>query len=655
MKRRWLPLLLLIIALTPLHRSGAAQNVPLVSRFGEYSGYSEEKYDSWVRSSRYLTMRDGVRIAIDIIRPARGGQVTEERLPVIWSHTRYRRAFEQNGRIISSGDSPLMQMLLRHGYVIAAADVRGSGASFGRWEGIFTGQESQDAREITEWLAAQPWCDGNVGMSGGSYLGVTQLMAAGTRPESLKAIFPIVALFDIYSVAYHGGVFYDDLLRTWSDLTRMMDTEAVAAPVDGPEGKSLLETAISEHRSSRALLDIFSRLPYRDGRDDLTGAFPYREWHPAGVTGEINASGVPAYFWCGWFDSFTRDGFLMLRNFKTPVKFVIGAWSHSPKDEEIQREEFSLLAVEELRWFDYWLKGIGNGIMDEPRILYQVMKQPKENEWRTTNLWPLHEIRKARYYLGAGPSGSVPTANDGTLGEIPPRAPESRDEYAVDYSTTSGTTTRWDNAVGGGFGYGDMAANDSKGLSYTTQPLAADLEVTGHPTVHLWASSTATDGDFFAYLEEVDEDGRSHYVTEGTLRASHRALHPAPYDNLGLPYHRSQAEDVRDLVPGEPAELEFDLQPTSNVFNAGHRIRLAITCADADNAQTPRLSPAPVVSLYRSAARPSFLTLPTVPGYTQGQPADAATGVFVLAIVVIVVLTAFGCRRSGPNRGAGAA
>ncbi|MFH1573816.1 MAG: hypothetical protein ABIG68_07510, partial [Acidobacteriota bacterium] len=107
MTKRWLPLILMVVALSPMSRNGAAQSGTPLSRFGEYRGYSEEKYDSWIRSSQYLAMRDGVRLAVDVIRPARSGQVAEERLPVVWSHTRYRRAFEQNGRVISSAESTL--------------------------------------------------------------------------------------------------------------------------------------------------------------------------------------------------------------------------------------------------------------------------------------------------------------------------------------------------------------------------------------------------------------------------------------------------------------------------------------------------------------------------------------------------------------------
>ena len=147
---------------------------------------------------------------------------------------------------------------------------------------------------------------------------------------------------------------------------------------------------------------------------------------------------------------------------------------------------------------------------------------------------------------------------------------------------------------------------------YTTAPLEAPLEVTGHPVVHLWLTSSADDGDFFVYLEDIEPDGRSAYVSEGQLRASHRRLSEAPYDRMGLPYHRSYAEDAMALVPGELAELVFDLQPTSVIFRQGHRIRVTITCAAKDTFTTPVLDPAPVVNLLRDAAHPSRIVLPVI-------------------------------------------
>jgi len=631
-----------------------AQETEKVSKFGEYKGYSEEIYDSSVRTSQYLTMRDGIRIAIDVVRPAITEKVHEYPLPVIWTHTRYRRSFVRDGKLMSVLDSPLYLSLLKYGYVLAAADVRGSGASFGSWQGIWTQEETQDAYEIIEWLASQAWCDGNVGMAGGSYLGITQLMATGTKPPHLKAIFPVVALFDIYAVAYPGGVFYDDFIKHWSELTSAMDTQIIAAPVDKDKDEAFLKLAIEEHKQSRALIDIFSPLKYRDSIDEVTEIQPFYTWHPAAYIEGINESGIPIYLWCGWFDSFTRDGFFMFRNFKNPKKIVMGAWSHSPRDPDIQKEEFMPTIIEEIRWFDYWLKGIDNGIMDEPPIRYHVMNAPKDNEWRTANEWPLPEQKLTKYYFHQGPSGSVESVNDGHLSAEFPSDNSGKDDYEVDYTTTSGTATRWDNAVGEGFDYSGIGENDKKGLTYTTEALGEDLEITGHPVVHLWVSSTATDGDFFFYLEEVDGEGVSLYVSEGTLRASHRALNEPYYDNLDLPFHRSHKEDVAELETGEPAELSFDLQPTSNVFNAGNRIRITITCADKDNALTPEFLPPPTVSVYRNTQHASYISLPVIGAAEKTLSEEESSlglilGIALGVIIFIIIFTTFMRKRLRPK------
>jgi putative CocE/NonD family hydrolase len=603
----------LLPALPPAAAQGSAAPEK-VSRFGEYQGYSKPIYDSWVRTSFYLTMRDGVRLAADIIRPAKAGKVEEKPLPAIFTHTRYHRAnVDKDGKVVSEADSPLSQVFLDYGYVFAVVDVRGSGASFGTWTGLFNPEETQDARETIEWLAKQPWCDGNIGMIGGSYLGATQLMAASIRPPHLKAIFPIVPPFDLFDVVYHNGVYFKDLIKTWNDLTIMLDTKIPAAPVDADRDGAMLKAALAEHAKNRPTIELFPPGMFRDTRDPVTGAFVLRDWQPAGRVAEITASKVPMYLWSGWSDAFTRDAFLMNGNYDVPRKFVIGGWSHSPKDPAIGKEELRLAFNEALRWFDHWLKGIDNGVMAEPPIRYQVMRSAKEGEWRTAPSWPVPDAQATDFYFAPGPSGSVPSANDGTLNaKTAPMQRQGRDLYEPDYTTTMGTATRWDNAVGGGFDYPDLTSNDAKGLTYTTAPLAADVEVTGHPVVHLWLSSTAADGDFFAYLEEIDEKGFSQYVTEGAIKASFRALGPAAYDVLGLPYHRGFKEDVRPLSPGQPAELVFDMQPISNIFDAGHRIRITITCADADNAETARLQPAPKITVYRERGKASRIVLPVV-------------------------------------------
>lgn len=154
--------------------------------------------------------------------------------------------------------------------------------------------------------------------------------------------------------------------------------------------------------------------------------------------------------------------------------------------------------------------------------------------------------------------------------------------------------------------------------TYTTVPLQADLEVTGHPVAHLWVTSNTEDADFIVYLEEVHPDGHSQYVTEGKLRASHRKLSEPPYDFLGLPWHRSFEADVMPLPEG-PVELVFDLLPTSNLFDAGNRIRVTVSGADDDSVNVLRFTPPPVLTVYREPERASRIVLPVIPAsYRKG-------------------------------------
>lgn len=336
-----------------------------------------------------------------------------------------------------------------------------------------------------------------------------------------------------------------------------------------------------------------------------------------------------------------RDMFVWFNNLPNPKKIIIPPWSHSHDFAAGWKDTVPPLAgfvpkfdydAELIRWYDYWLKGIDNGIMTEPPIRYFTMGATEKEAWRDTRQWPLPEERPSLYYLQAGPSGSIRSVNDGGLAEKAPGGDTGQDDYLADYTTSTGPATRWHNGRGGNFNYPDMAANDAKGLTYTTPPLKAAIEVTGHPVVHLCVSSTADDGDFFAYLEEVDETGVSRYLTEGVLRASHRKLAPPPFSYMNLPYHRSYAEDVAPLPAGQPVELVFDLHPTSNIFDAGHRIRLTITCADQTSFETPVLSPAPRVTVHRNSRFASYVQLPVIPGPV----AEEAAKGFVLSTTLLV-------------------
>ena len=188
----------------------------------------------------------------------------------------------------------------------------------------------------------------------------------------------------------------------------------------------------------------------------------------------------------------------------------------------------------------------------------------------------------------------------------------------MDFTSNSGSFNRWRNGYGarraspeGTTFFDERTAENEKALTYTTAPLSEDLVLLGYPIIHLWVSSTHADGDFFAYLEEVDAEGNSHYVSEGAQRASYRALSDAPWNNFGLPFHRGHEEDLAEL-PDEPIELVFDLMGTGIVIDAGHRIRVSITGADAANHELypDPAGGAPSISVYRNSSHASYIELP---------------------------------------------
>jgi putative CocE/NonD family hydrolase len=580
-----------------------------VSSPGKYQGHSTAEYDGWQREARYITMRDGVRLAIDVMRPTQGGVLHAERLPVVWAHNRYHRASIVNGQLRTTFD--WARPLLSHGYVIAVVDARGSGASFGTQPGFYARDEARDMYDVTEWLGTAPWSSGNVGMYGRSYLGHAQYFAAAQRPPHLKAIFPEMAVFEFYPMLYPGGVFQDYALSTWRTLTTNLDQSVAfdwfgvpfgpVAPVDGDSGVALRAAAIEAHRSNWDVGEMWSRVPYRDSRDPQTGTVFHRERSPGSYLSEINRSGVAIYHLTGWLDPAPRDAFVWYANLRTPQKLIVGPWFH------VQTTGFDNV-VEHLRWYDYWLKGIDNGIMREPPIHYGTFNAHPDSVWRSAWQWPLPTERRTRLYFGPGRTGSVASRNDGRLSRQPGAAGE--DSQVVDLTATSGKATRWTNGYGGPMGYPDMQANDAKGWTYTTEPLERRLEVTGHPVVRFWVTADTTDVDFFVYLEEVAPNGESRFVTDGILRASHSRLGPPPHRYLGLPY-RPSAQAGAVALSNRPQPMVLDLMPTSYLFRAGYRVRVTITGADRDGFM-PATRPARV-TLHRSARYPSSIELPVIP------------------------------------------
>lgn len=562
------------------------------SKFGQYEGYSEPVYTEWVRTSQYLEMSDGVKLAMDIIRPAENGKPVAKPLPTVWTYYRYHRAREKEGKILSLVDRvPSLQTLIKYGYVIVAVDARGTGASYGKGDkGPNTPQEARHVYEITEWLSNQPWCDGNIGMSGHSYSANMQFRGAAESPPHLKAIFPSMASFDLYQIFYRGGVFPDKAAQGLSRGLRHWDVESQTVPVDEDTAGVMLTEARKEHEQNVDPYTFLKTYTYRD-----TDVNDIRFWIDNNLMTyieEINDARIPVYQWAGWYDFLIGDAFRWFVNLSVPQKLAVGPWAHSSYDW------YDFLSVEQLRWFDYWLKGIDNGILDEPPLHYVVIEGPDKHTWHNTKTWPLPESENIPFYFHNGKSGSVQSVNDGILSTVEPVDDKGYDTYLTDYDATSEGD--------------DMSENDAKGLTYTTSPLEKNITVIGHPVITLYVATAADDGDFYVYLEEVDEDGVSRCLTDGILRASHSALSKPSFNNLGLPFHRHFKEDVKLLAGNKPVSLSFDLLPISKVFKVGHRIRVTITCADKSYTEERRKDPPPTVTLYRSQQYPSHIILPVV-------------------------------------------
>ena len=226
-----------------------------------------------------------------------------------------------------------------------------------------------------------------------------------------------------------------------------------------------------------------------------------------------------------------------------------------------------------------------------------------EGRWKSADSWP-PPATTLTYHLAA----------DRQLTSEAPTTDSGADEYMVDHTTNTGEHSRWRTqvAIGEAVIYPERSAQDKKLLTYTSAPLTGSLEVTGHPIVTLFLDSTASDGTFFVYLEDVDERGRVAYVTEGQLRAVHRRISDAmpPYQQP-VPYRTFKRGDAQPLVPGEIAELTFDLLPTSYLFRQGHRLRVAIAGADASHFAILPGGP-PTVHIHRSRLHDSRIDLPVI-------------------------------------------
>ena len=539
----------------------------------------------------WAPMRDGVRLATEVYLPAGDGP-----FPVILQRTPYNRRSPNPG---SDCDSGTGRYFAERGYATLNQDTRGRYRSEGEFDAMR--QEAADGYDAVEWAAAQPWSNGKVGMIGGSYVGLTQWQAAVEQPPHLVAIAPHYSSSDYHKGwTYQGGAFDLWFAMSWTAQTLAPDTLQRRLEAGGmPRAQALEEVGafVAEGRE-KLLEDWLWQLPLADfvgfRRSGNIAAY-YDEWlaRPSyddywahlDVETKWPLVEVPALITGGWYDIF-QEG--TIRNFmgvreeggtdvaRNGTKLIMRALCHAcPGDTTAGDIDFGPDNVLDLnaawaRWFDYWLKGVDNGVADDPAVRLFVMTPPDEGTagggfWITADEFPLPGAVETRFYLQSG-GGANSSAGDGVLSGDGPGGPA--DEYVYDprdpVPTVGGNMCCQNGLLASGaFDQREVERREDV-LVYTSEPLAEDLTVIGPVEVRLWAASSARDTDFTAKLVDVHLDGYAHNVSEGIVRARYR----------NSDYLESW------LTPGAAHDYTIDLGYTATVLRAGHRIRLEISSSN---------------------------------------------------------------------------
>jgi uncharacterized protein len=508
---------------------------------------------------------DGTSLSTDVFLPTGGGS-----FPVIFLRTPYDS--------LRDAHIDWAVWWAQRGYACAIQEDRGRFKS----DGVFYSyhDDGRDGHDGIEWIADQPWCNGKIGMSGRSYGGIVQWQAAPYRSPHLTCMAPQVIMSDYFSdYHYIGGAvqWALTLMAAITFTTTVHLTQRGCTHIFG-NNKFLRQLPLIE----ADVASIGREIPFF--RDWLRHPTYDEYWRAVNVGERLQDIDVPICQQAAWYDPYVKSMFGLYNGMRTRghserarknQKIYVVPWTHHiPEGSKLGDLDFGPqgyvdLNQEDLRWFDYWLKGIDTGIMDEPPIKLFVMGA---NKWRFENEWPLARTVFTPYYLHSqGRANSL--HGNGTLTPDPP-GDESPDHFDYDpqnpVPTFGGNNSTWtmmkfaaEPVYPGPIDQRPIERRDDV-LVYTGSELEADLELTGPIDMVLYASSSALDTDFTAKLVDVHPDGRAIHIAEGILRGR----------------YRKSFEHTELLEPGEVDEFRIALAPTSNVFMKGHRLRVEIASSN---------------------------------------------------------------------------
>ena len=590
----------------------------------EYLATRPGTYTIGTPVSRYLTMPDGVRLAIDVYLPESPTLKPGTRFPTVAVLTPYYRRFKVTGP--GAEPSPNIAIyrdfFIPRGYAVITVDVRGTGASFGTRDCFRSPREREDYREIANWIVAQPWSNGAIGSTGISYLGAAACFLASTGHPAVKAIAPLFSVHDTYADhVFPGGIKCTTVTENYDDLVSALDLDrrdllqpypyfndtryAGPQPVDEDKDGALLAQALVQHQDSFRMRDLAPEFAFREEAASHdpnmhSGSFsPY--WYLGQVPGQVNILSVS-----GWYDGSAFANGSIARFLSNPGadnRLLLGPWDHgartngSPWRGGGSKPEFQILA-EVLRFFDEHLAGMDTGIKNELPVHFHTLHEEK---WQAAATWPPHAKSTRLFFADQG--------------QLLPKAPSaaSTAPYQVSFSTNTGQHSRFERlgALPVEDYYDDWNAHEKRLLCFSTEPTKNALELSGHLTVQLRVSCSEHDASVFVYISEVDQAGRSWYITEGSLRLLHRAeaKPPASY-SANWVYRSFHREHAKHMQPGVFADVRFSLLPISWTLQPGSRLRVSIAGTDAEHfAQVPHGRP-PLLNFALGGESGCFIDVP---------------------------------------------
>ena len=566
-----------------------------------------------------VAMRDGVTLYADIYRPD-----GEDLYPTILQRTPY----DKTNSLTNTMLDPIRAA--KAGFAVVIQDTRGRHASEGEFYAFR--DDIDDGYDTVEWAAAQPWSNGKVGMYGASYVGATQWLAATSRPPHLVTIVPTVTASNYHDGwTYQGGAFELGFNMSWTLLQLTLANFKNVSTVQN----------VPEERRANLIHDVdnmtegFSYLPTKDfpGLDSGLAKYYYdwlahpdfdEYWKRLSIEEHHSEINVPALHFGGWYDIFlggTIRNYLGMKKSganetaRNRQRLIIGPWVHGARGTTMAGQHYFGIMADaaaidvdgvHLRWFDHWLNDANNGSVDDAPVRIFVMG---DDAWRDEQEWPLARAVETKYYLHS--SGKANSKHgDGSLSTVSPQS-EAPDVYLYNPDNpvpTTGGALCCNPYFAANGAYDQNAVEERQDvLVYSTPPLEKDTEVTGPVTVTLWASTSTTDTDFTAKLVDVCEAGCARNLTDGIIRARYR-------DSMSNPTL---------LEPNRAYCYEIDLWATSNVFKAGHRIRLEVSSSNFPRfdrntntgniiAEDTELRPA-LQTVFHDVQQASYISLSVVP------------------------------------------